>query len=86
MPAPTSTLALISQLAVGATWDHLDDEAASPVAAACDVLGTTVDPLRRAELERVVAATPDLDWTERVALALHLLLVDEPAGHLAQAA
>ena len=76
----TDTRTLISQLALGATWTHLDDGETSPVAAAAEVIGVDLSAEREAALDDVVATAPDLDWTERVALALHLLLVAEGVG------
>ncbi len=74
MTAPIQTIRLISQLALSATWDHLDDDATHPAQAARQVLELDADLARDLRVQRVVDASPDLDWTGRVALAIHLLL------------
>lgn len=73
------TLQLIAQLALSATWDHLDDDGVHPVDAAREVLDVPADPARDAMLRQVVEARTDLDFTDRVGLALHLLLAREDA-------
>lgn len=77
MAVPTETLKLVSQLALGARWLHLDDDSTSPVHAACEVLGIDPDDARKHRVEGVIDAAPGLDWTEQVALAIHLLLAPD---------
>lgn len=80
----TATEQLISQLALSATWLHLDDTATGPVQAAVEVLEIDPDDALLAEVAGAVDAAPALDWTEQVALVLHLLLsTDDAPGLLA---
>lgn len=72
--ADIPTEQLISQLALSATWLHLDGARPGPIDAALEVLEVRPDDAVLAEVAGAVAAAEGLDWTEQVAYALHLIL------------
>ncbi|HUG84872.1 MAG TPA: hypothetical protein VMM13_09920 [Euzebya sp.] len=76
-PASQSTEQLVSQLALSATWLHLDGRRPGPIQAALEVLEVQPDDALVAEVAGAVRAATGLDWTEQVAYILHLLLTTE---------
>lgn len=78
----TETEQLISQLALSATWLHLDDVHTGPVQAAVEVLEIDPDDALLAEVAGAVESADGLDWTDQVAYALHLLLSTDDAPAL----
>jgi hypothetical protein len=79
------TEAIVSQLALVATWTHLDDPATDPVQAALEVLESAPAESVVAGVRHAIdAVAADLDLTEQIAFALHLLLTtDQPLGLVA---
>ncbi|CAN5436696.1 hypothetical protein BH23ACT9_BH23ACT9_20950 [soil metagenome] len=83
-PTNSETARLVAQLALSVAWSHLDGRRPHPVAAAVEALEQQPDADVMAEVTTAVdAAAADLDWTEQVAYALHLLLTTRTGALIA---